>query len=100
MKFHGRSAHHAPIDEERWLGLATTFGIGLVLAETTLPSLLGDMMLRTVWLGVSTDDGSVKAYRTLRQVLGRGWCSLQEYEDEADARAGHMRWVAASMASE
>ncbi len=95
------------IDEREWYRMTSYLGIGLVLAETTLPHALGEITLRTVFVGVREDSPdltpysqAILPYRTMRLLIGRvNWETLQTYDKEADARAGHIAWVVRSTTS-
>ncbi len=90
MKFLDKSGEET--DLKMWLDIVTYHGVGGVLSETTVANDFGEITIRTLWLGIEVEDPTVKPYRTLRAVRGRGWDSLQEHDTEADARREHIRW--------
>lgn len=87
------TAHH-------WYILTGSLGMGQVLAETTMPHLLGEITLRTVFLGMREDNPdprpyhlAVLPYRTMRLLVGRAyWETMETYDGDVAARAGHLRW--------
>lgn len=89
-----------PIEEREWYAMTGSLGIGTVLAETTLPHVLGEITIRTVFIGVQEDRPSevtysqaMLPYRTMRLINGRVcWETLETYDGDAAARAGHIRW--------
>ncbi len=98
MKYIDRAG--SPIEEREWYSMIGSLGVGFVQAETTMPHLLGDITIRTVFLGVRGAvpetilySQDVLPYRTLRLISGRVcWETLETYDEETAARAGHFRW--------
>ncbi len=76
----------------QWYRQAAEMGMGVPLSETTAPGALGDITIRTVWTGIS--GSGFRPFRTMRLVVGRRlWETLEEYDADTAAMAGHMLWI-------
>ncbi len=90
LTFHDRDG--STLEFKQWLDIAVAYGMGIPLAETTMPHELGDITIRTVWLGITEDEGRCKQYLILRGIRGRRWTCLEMLDKEEDARANHHLW--------
>lgn len=86
-----------PLRFNQWIKVMLEHGIGLRLAESCVPSPLGDVVLRTLWTGI--DSPGAGPFVTVRAPLGRFYCVLDTYRTEEGARAGHTRWVVRAAAA-
>jgi hypothetical protein len=80
----------------KWARMIIDYGVGVRLAESTIPSPLGDIIVRTVWTGIddqTTGGAGLGPFVTLRAPLGRFYTALESYRSDVQARAGHTMWV-------
>lgn len=90
------------INVTQWADLCAEHGVGVSIAEQTVPHpQLGDLMVRTKWLGTVIPELDVQPWGTAVRVQPAGpWQELEQYDSEAAALAGHTRWVVAVVNAE
>lgn len=86
--------HGAPLTLAQWIAVCRVGGIGMVLADTVVPTPAGhDVQIRTMWFGIVIPELDVRAFGTGCCAGGNIWQDMEQYDTEADALAGHTRWV-------
>jgi hypothetical protein len=87
-----------PVTVEQWAQLCKDGGVGITLAETTVPTRDGDLIVRTKWFGTVFPELDVRPFGTATSPTassptGGCWSEREQYDTEAGARAGHYRWI-------
>ncbi len=84
------------VDITTWMELSRSTSLGVVVLESTVPRVTGDVIFRTVWTGIVVPECDVRPFATGKAPGPDGpWTTVEQYDRREDAINGHRKHVLA-----